>query len=467
MIRARRAHRPSLDRLDERCLPTTGLTPAQVVHAYGLDAFHLVNSSNQQVKPDGSGQTIAIVDAYHDPYLASDVQTFDRQWGLPTARVTQYSVAGTPTNDGWAGEEMLDVEWAHALAPGAKIDVVEAASDSFGDLLNAVNYAKSLPGVSTVSMSWGGGEFSGETSYDSVFTTPSGHRGVTFLAATGDQGAWNGADWPASSPNVVAVGGTSLNLKDSSGTYGSETGWSGSGGGYSSLESEPAYQQSVQTSGARTTPDIAMDADPNTGVYVYYTTPSTGTGGWALIGGTSASTPMWASVIAIADQGRALAGQATLDGATQTLPALYSMPASDFHDITSGSNGYSAHAGYDLVTGRGSPSGYAVVRDLMAANGTSASTTSGSTSGGSTGSFITPHLESLGGNIRSAPASISISTRTSTTATAALTTPTLLVIVPVADPTGSGSLLSPSPISKNLKGHDAALALLLGDLGSV
>jgi subtilase family serine protease len=219
-------------------------------------------------------------------------------------------------------------------------------------------------------------EFPSETQLDSHFTTPSGHNGITFLAASGDYGAWNGPMYPSSSPNVVAVGGTTLSV-DQYGNYLGETGWSGnkgsscSGGGYSAYEREPSYQYRVQNSGLRTTPDVAMDADPNTGCWVYSTAPSTGWGSWQVVGGTSASTPMFAGLIAIADQGRALSGRGSLDGPSQTLPAIYSAQMDgDFHDITSGFNGYYAGPGYDLVTGRGSPIAFNVVRDLMQVSNT-------------------------------------------------------------------------------------------------
>src|SRR5262249_28286556 len=158
-------------------------------------------------------------------------------FGLPDPVFTKATPQGQPAFDaGWAGEIALDVEWAHAIAPGANILLVEARSSSLTDLLNAVKYAASQPGVSAPSMSWGAGEFAGETVYDSVFTQP----GVTYVAAAGDNGAWGGAEWPASSPNVLSVGGSTLTLS-STGTYLGETAWSsyspwqyGSGGGASS-----------------------------------------------------------------------------------------------------------------------------------------------------------------------------------------------------------------------------------------
>jgi subtilase family serine protease len=337
-----------------------------MAHAYGVDAI-TYSSNGQTIQGNGSGQTIAIVVADHNEYLWDELYLFDASYGLTNPNFNQFNLAGNQTNDGWAEEEALDVEWAHVMAPGATIDVVEARSDSRGDLMYAVDFARHLPGVSVVSMSWGSGEFGSEKAYDSVFTTPAGHNGVTFVAASGDSGASSGAQWPASSPNVVAVGGTSLYVS-AVGTTVFEAAWSGSRGGYSVLESEPAYQTSVQRTGRRSTPDVSMDADPNTGVAVVFITPASAQASWQLVGGTSLSAQLFAGVLALADQGRALAGAGTLDGATQTLPALYAASSANYLDVTAGSNGYGARAGYDLATGRGTPTA-SILIDLAGYSG--------------------------------------------------------------------------------------------------
>ena len=337
--------RPQIDLLDDRCL-LSGLTPAQVAAAYGLNAITFTGTT---VKGDGSGVTIALIEMYHDPNLASDLATFDQKYGLPTPTLTVVNLAGTQTNSSWGEEESLDVEWAHAIAPGANILVVEAApgnteSQQLQNLMAAVQTASTTPGVAVVSMSWGFPEFSGETAYDKYFTTP----GITYVAASGDS---PGVEYPAASPDVVAVGGTTLTLS-SSGGYGSETAWDDSGGGYSQYEAEPAYQESVQTTGQRSTPDVAFDANPNTGVEIYFT-PASGGGGWQTtqqgsweeVGGTSLGTPAWAAIIAIADQGRA-AGPGSLDGSTQTLPALYAAPSSDFNTVAAASSSFGGGGGF-------------------------------------------------------------------------------------------------------------------------
>jgi uncharacterized repeat protein (TIGR01451 family) len=348
------------------------LTPSQIRGAYGI--------SQLPVADDGAGQTIAIVDAYDDPsfvsstasnFSTSDLHVFDTTYGLPDPpsflKLDENGGTNYPSaNTGWATEEALDVEWAHAIAPDANIILFEAATDSSSDLMTAVNTARSYAGVSVVSMSWSGSD-GAESQYDPDFTTPSGHIGVTFLAATGDNGAPNPEGYPAYSSNVIGVGGTTLNVNGTS--YDGETGWSGSGGGQSAYETEPSYQTAVQSSGSRESPDVSLDADPDSGVYVY---DSYGSGGWTDVGGTSVATPCWAGLMAIVNQARVAVGSPTLNpygNPTQALTLLYGLagsskdynPSGDFNDITSGSNGeYTAAAGYDMVTGIGSP-----VADLL------------------------------------------------------------------------------------------------------
>lgn len=347
--------------------PASAHTPHGIRHAYGVDGISWT-SKGTTVQGDGTGQTIAIIDAYHDPSAAADLHNFDMHFGLPDPpsfkQLNENGGTSLPSTDpsgsgGWDLEEAMDVEWAHAMAPKANIIVFEANSDYPNDLISAAaNTAKKTPGVTAVSMSFGSSETPDEASYDRVFTSNPGH-GVTFLAATGDAGA--PAGYPAFSTNVIACGGTSV-FMDGSGNWTGEKAWSGGGGGVSPLETQPSYQKGVvkQTSTHRATPDVAMDADPNTGEAVLDSLA----GGWFQMGGTSLAAPIWAGLVAIADQRRASAGLPSYDGATGTLPRLYALPQSDFHDITSGSNGYSAGAGYDLATGRGSPRANQLVLDL-------------------------------------------------------------------------------------------------------
>ena len=324
----------------------SGFTPAQIRHAYGFDTVKF-----NGVAGDGTGQTVAIVDAYNDPNIAADLATFDAKFSLPAPpsflKLNQKggAVTSVPTNAGWAGEIALDVEWAHAIAPKAKLILVEANSSNLSDLLAAVDTARKQAGVSVVSMSWGGGEFLGQKADDTYFTTPKGHTPETFVAASGDDGSFGGAEWPASSPNVLSVGGTSLYTLNSSGAYGSETAWSDSSGGLSRVEARPAYQANVQSSASRAAPDVSYNANPNTGFAVYDSIPYGRVSGWQVIGGTSAGTPQWGALVAIADQGRALLHKAALDGPANTLPALYSVYTAStylttFNDITGGGGGF-------------------------------------------------------------------------------------------------------------------------------
>ena len=343
----------------------TGLTPQQTRHAYGFDLI-----SNQ-----GAGQIIGIVDAYDDPKIESDLAVFSSTFGLPSCTTSNgcfrkiYASGSKPrTNSGWALEISLDVEWAHAIAPQAKIILVEAASNSFSNLLKAVDVAVQN-GASVVSMSWGGSEFSTETSYDNHFAV----NGVTFTASSGDSG--NGVEYPAASPGVLAVGGTTLNI-DSSGNYLGETAWSGSGGGQSSYENEPLYQANYpipnDSVGKRGVPDVAYDADPNTGFPVYDTVSYLGQTGWFQVGGTSAGAPQWAALFAITNSMRVAAGKRTLSSTHTTVynVAAASTYSTNFHDITSGSNGScgtlcTASTGYDYVTGLGSPQANHIVPALV------------------------------------------------------------------------------------------------------
>jgi hypothetical protein len=349
-----------------------GYSPLQIEQAYGINSIHFGS-----VVGNGAGQTIAVIAAFDNPDLVdstdpnfdtSDLHLFDQYFGLPDPpsflKVDQDGGTNYPLADSsWANESAMDVEWAHALAPAANILLVEANNSSLGNLISAgVNYARSVAGVSVISMSFGATEASSETIYDSTLTTPAGHTGITFVAGTGDNGA--PGEYPATSPNVLAVGATTLTL-GSTGGYGSETAYSGSGGGPSVYESKPVYQDALTPAGpTRTTPDVAFNGNPNTGVDVYDLFNGGSADPWYKVGGTSAAAPAWSALIAITDQGRALRGAGSLNGPTQTLPMIYELNSSDFHDITTGSNGYSAGPGYDLVTGRGTPIANMLVPDL-------------------------------------------------------------------------------------------------------
>jgi subtilase family serine protease len=312
-----------------------GLTPSEVKAIYKLPS-------------SGGKGTIAIIDAYDDASIEKDLGAFSKTFGLPACTTAngcfeQHLMnAKESSNSGWALETTLDVEWAHAIAPSAKILLIEAPTPSGQNFINAIDYATSRSDVVSVSMSFGGAEFPEEVSLDSHFNSK---NGAVFFASAGDNGS--GASWPASSPNVIGVGGTSLSLA-ASGAVKTETAWSGSGGGISAYEKAPAFQSKYSISksgGMRAIPDVAYDADPDSGFSIERN------GVWRVAGGTSAGAPQWAAIAALGS------------GVNNT--NFYSDKASTnsrqyFRDIVSGTNGAcgyvcDARAHYDYVTGLGAP----------------------------------------------------------------------------------------------------------------
>jgi len=325
---------------------TAVLAPSQITAAYGINA----------VPGLGQGATVVIVDAYDSPNVASDLAAFSSEFGISCStgggKFTKVNQSGSATplpgeNSGWEVEINLDTQWVHAVAPCANIVLVEANSSADSDLMTAVNTAAKMGSV--VSMSWGGSESFSQTSYDSFFVK----GGVTFLASSGDTGGE--ISWPASSPNVIAVGGTNLTL-NSNGTVAFETGWSGSGGGCSAVEPAIAAQAGFvpTTCRNRATPDVAMDGGSGSPVYVYISDQ----GGWYAVYGTSLSVQLWAGVTALANGLRSTPLNGTLgdlyaDAAGAPTSALY---IDNYRDITSGQAGsFSAAPGWDFVTGLGSP----------------------------------------------------------------------------------------------------------------
>jgi subtilase family serine protease len=362
----------------------TGYVPAQIRHAYGFDLL--------PQNMDGTSQVVAVVDAYDDPTAEADLQTFISTFNLPgmnglpgTPNCTVASgphpcfqkitpQGSPPANGDWALEISLDVQWAHAIAPGADILLVEAYEPFLFYLLDAINAAVNN-GAGVVSMSWGTDEFFFESLLDYFYLN---YNGVTLVAASGDNGT---PFWPAASPSVVAVGGSTLPLDSSGNLTAPETVWNNSygssGGGISPYEFEPAFQFNYpipDTGGYRGIPDVSYDADPNTGVSVYDSTPIKGESGWFTVGGTSIGAPQWAAVLALADQARSQAGTSVFSSSdaahsplyyagspSQTTPCV-SPPTTtyctNYSDITSGTNGagFPATPGYDFATGLGSPS---------------------------------------------------------------------------------------------------------------
>lgn len=333
----------------------SGILPRQFRAAYGFN----------RISNLGAGQTIALVDAYDDPNIASDLAHYAAQFNFTPCNFTKVKL-GTVTGQGWDLEESLDVEQACAIAPQANIVLVEAVSNNDSDLWAAVQVATQAPyNATVVSMSWGEDEFNGEQSNDSYMCNIVNGNGqpVTFFASSGDGG--HGTGYPAASPCVIAVGGTTLALSTAAPLgnpflldYGHENAWSGSSGGVSIYEPQMSYQNpacSTWSTTNRCIPDIASVAS-NIPVYDTYSY-----GGWVVVGGTSISSPDWGSFMTLVNSGRAAAGKPLLSQANYDLYQLYysSNYATDFHDITSGTNGgcgsqCTAQVGYDLVTGIGS-----------------------------------------------------------------------------------------------------------------
>ena len=358
--------------------------PTQVRTAYGINLL-----PNQ-----GQGVTVAIVDVFVDPNIQSDVNTFSTQYGLPKMDgvgadpklmiVTQPGTPNSPadgSNQDTSGETALDVEWVHAIAPLANIVMVFAADFQYQDangqgLLPAVQTGTATPGVVATSVSYGGGEFNGETTFEPFFTTPTGANPspVAIDFSTGDNGF---PEFPAVSPSVLAVGGTSLFLASARGAYGFETAWGGlsaqdgaGGGGLSAFYGSPGFQSNngVELS-SRGIPDVSAIADPITGVSVFnsYDHSVFGTS-WLDIGGTSLATPVVSGMIALAQQNRINLGLLPLSSPqiNARLYATYNSAnySTYFHDITIGNNNgfqgntaFNAVVGYDLATGIGSPKG--------------------------------------------------------------------------------------------------------------
>jgi subtilase family serine protease len=346
--------------------PVTGYfceTPASVACIYNLvTPVPGCNPNSVSLVPSGGSRAIAIVDAYSAPNAMADLTAFSRQFGLPlpttaTFQVVYATANGTQTtsapayDSGWEVEQSLDVQWAHAMAPNAKIFLVQAASNSFADLLGAELLAGRLvaaAGGGQVSNSWDGSEFSQEALYDSYFAA----NGVVYFASTGDS---PGTEWPSVSANVVAVGGTSVSRNPLTGAFMGEAAWSSGGGGPSFYVARPAYQNGVKSIIGGTTrgvPDVSAVANPTTGVWVF----DTNAGGWIIVGGTSVASPV---VAAITNN----AGRFNLSSNAE-LTRLYANP-SMFFDVTHGIcgpyAGYWAAPGWDFCVGLGSPTGRGIL----------------------------------------------------------------------------------------------------------
>lgn len=317
----------------------SGKTPQNIQSAYNLAGL-------------STSATVAIVDAYHDPTAEADLGVYRTQYGLPACTKAngcfrQVSQTGSTTSfpktdASWAQEISLDLDMVSAACPTCKILLVEATTPSFANLGAAVNYAASQPGVAAISNSYGGSDAS-DASYGGYYN----HPGIAVTVSSGDNGY--GVEYPASSQFVTAVGGTSLTAATNSRGW-VETAWSGAGSGCSAYNTKPTWQKDTGCA-KRAVADVSAVADPNTGVNVYDSTAYRGSSGWLVFGGTSASSPIIASVFALGGHGGA-----------PSLP--YGAPAGSLNDVTGGSNGTcstaylcTAGVGFDGPTGLGTPNG--------------------------------------------------------------------------------------------------------------
>ena len=428
-----------------------GYGPSQFQSAYGLTA---ASSS------DGSGTTVAVVDAYNDPTAASDLATYRSAAGLPALTSGQFTVynqngqtsplpATAPASDDWTLEESLDVDMVSAICPLCKIDLVEADNDTGNGLFVAESSAATTLGAKYISNSWGGSETSSDTSMDSQYF---GVSGVVYTASAGDSGYSGGVIYPATSPHVVSVGGTSLTTASNSRGW-TESVWNtssteGTGSGCSAFEPQPSWQASLSVITSvcsdRVDNDVAADADPNTGAAVYDTT--NGNGGWEEVGGTSESSPMIAAVFALAGNNG--------NGGNNAADSIYTH-TSNLYDVTSGSNGScsssilcTAKTGYDGPTGWGTPNGLTAFQTNGSTSGNTVTVTNPGNQTGTVGTAVSLQVsasdsasgQTLTYSATGLPAGLSINSSTGLISGTPTTAGTSDVTVAAKDTTGaSGS----------------------------
>ncbi|WP_217545446.1 putative Ig domain-containing protein [Streptomyces sp. GbtcB6] len=438
----------------------SGLSPTNLHSAYNLPST------------GGSGLTVAVVDAYNDPNAASDLATYRSTYGLSACTVAngcfkQVSQTGSttslPTNDsGWAGEEALDIDMVSAVCPNCNIILVEASSATDSDLGTAENEAVAL-GAKFVSNSWGGSESSSQTSEDTSYFK---HPGVAITVSAGDSDY--GAEYPATSQYVTAVGGTALSTSSSTRGW-TESVWKtssseGTGSGCSAYDSKPSWQTDTGCT-KRMESDVSAVADPATGVAVYDTY---GGSGWAVYGGTSASSPIIAGVYALAGT-----------PGSSDYPAKYPYShTSNLYDVTSGNNGScttsyfcTAGTGYDGPTGWGTPNGTAAFTSGTTTGNTVTVTNPGSqsTATGSSVSLQISASDSAGATLTYSasglPTGLSISSSTGLISGTASTAGTYSATVTATDSTGASGSASFTWTVSTSGGGTCSSSQLLGNPG--
>jgi subtilase family serine protease len=457
VIKNAAAH-PTAQNVRPNAIPSgSGYGPSQFQAAYNLAAASAA---------DGSGTTVALVDAYNDPTAASDLAEYRSAAGLPALTSGQFTVynqegetsplpAEAPADDDWTLEESLDVDMVSAICPLCKIDLVEANNDTGDGLYIAEQTAATTLGAKYISNSWGGSETSSDTTYDSEYF---GVSGVVYTASAGDSAYSGGVIYPATSPHVVAVGGTTLDTSSNSRGW-TESVWDtssteGTGSGCSAYEPQPAWQTSISILKAacsdRVDNDVAADADPNTGAAIYDT--SNGNGGWNEVGGTSESSPMIAAVFALAGNDG--------NGGNNAADSIYTHTGS-LYEVTASSNGTCTPPAADSVlctatgaadtyngpTGWGTPDGLTAFQSSSTTGNTVTVTNPGSQTGtvGTAASLQISATDSASGqtltySATGLPAGLSISSTTGLISGTPTTAGTNSVTVTAKDTTGaSGS----------------------------
>src|SRR5580692_8538786 len=469
---------------------TVGPNAIPAGNGYGPSQFQAAYKLTAASAADGSGTTVAVVDAFNDPTAARDLATYRSAAGLPaltSGQFTQYNQTGqtsplpatAPAGDDWTLEEALDVDMVSAICPLCKIDLVEATNDTGNGLYIAEQTAATTLGAKYISNSWGGSETSSDTSMDSQYF---GVSGVVYTASAGDGAYSAGVIYPATSSHVVGVGGTTLNTASNSRGW-TESVWEtstteGTGSGCSAFEPTPSWQSSISLISSacshRVDNDVAADADPNTGAAVYDTT--NGNGGWNEVGGTSESSPMIAAVFALAGNNG--------NGGDNAADSIYTHTA-NLYEVTASNNGTctppaadsvlctatgAAHT-YNGPTGWGTPEGLGAFQSNTSTANTVTVTNPGSQTGtvGTAASLQISATDSASGqtltySASGLPTGLSINASTGLISGTPTTAGTYSVTVTAKDTTGAtGSASFTWTISAS--GSGCTAAQLLGNPG--
>jgi subtilase family serine protease len=456
---------------------------------YGPSSFQSAYDLTAASAADGSGTTVALIDAYNDPTAASDLAAYRSAAGLPaltSGQFTQYNQEGetsplpaeAPADDDWTLEESLDIDMVSAICPLCKIDLVEADNDSGDGLYIAEETAATTLGAKYISNSWGGSETSSDTTDDSEYF---GVSGVVYTASAGDSAYSGGVIYPATSPNVVSVGGTSLDTSSNARGW-TESVWNtssdeGTGSGCSAYEPQPSWQASIAILKAacsdRVDNDVAADADPNTGAAVYDT--SNDNGGWLEVGGTSESSPIIASVFALAGNDG--------NGGNNAADSIYTHTG-DLNEVTASNNGTCTPPSADSVlctatgaantyngpTGWGTPEGLTAFQSNSSTSGNTVTVTNPGSQTGTVGTAASLQIkatdsasgQTLTYSATGLPAGLSISSSTGLISGTPTTAGTSDVTVTATDTTGaSGSASFTWTVSSTSGGGCTAQQLLV------